>query len=405
MNSSPLEANTSGRSWLAQELAALQQAGLWRRRRELTLLPQGRCRVDGRELWNFAANDYLGLADDPRVIAAAVQAAEECGIGARASGLVTGRTEWHAQLERELAVLKHADACVLFPTGYAANVGTITALVGRDDVVWCDRLNHASLVDGCRLSGAKLRVYPHLDVAALEQDLRKFGNARRRLIVTDAMFSMDGDLAPLLELAHLAEAYDATLLVDEAHATGVLGSQGGGLWQQCLESDESLQRLTERVICVGTLSKACGAQGGFVTGSQALCDWLWNSARMQMFSTALAVPICAAAAEAVRIIRGAADERQQLVSMSALVLNALGDQGWEIPDRAVGPIIPVLTKTPERTLLLIESLEQRGVLVAGIRPPTVPRGTSRLRISLSTSHGMEGVAALLKSFDEVRTTC
>ena len=377
-------------NWLNDELASLESRSLVRERREVQTLAGGRCQLDGKELWNFAGNDYLGFVNDPAVIAAAQDALRE-GVGAGASALVTGRTHWHAELEQHLAEFKETEAAILFPTGFAANFGTIVSLVGPDDVVFCDRLNHASLVDGARHSKARFRVYPHCDMNALRAELEKSTEYRRRLIVTDSLFSMDGDVAPLTELASLAEQFDAMLLVDEAHATGIFGDRGTGLL-------EAQNVKSEHVVAVGTLSKAMGAQGGFVAGSEQLCDRLWNSARTSMFSTALAPPMCAAALASLKLIETEPHRREWLLAASQKVTQELRSQGWEIPETVDGPIIPVLTGTPENTIRLSKKLQQQGILVAAIRPPTVPQGKSRLRISMSYAHGEEGVEALIQAF-------
>ncbi len=381
---------TNSFNWLDDEIASLESRSLVRERREVQSLTAGRCQVDGNELWNFASNDYLGFANDPAVIAAARDALKE-GVGAGASALVTGRTYWHAKVEQRLAEFKGTESAILFPTGFAANIGTIVSLVGPEDIVFCDRLNHASLVDGARHSKARFRVYPHCDMNALKTELEKSTDYRRRLIVTDSLFSMDGDVAPLAELASLSEQHDAMLLVDEAHATGVFGDQGTGLL-------EAQNVKSQNVVAVGTLSKAIGAQGGYVAGSRSLCDWLWNTARTNMFSTALAPPMCAAASESLRLIESEPHRREWLHSASQRVVETLRSQGWEIPDKVDGPIIPVLTDTPENTLNLSKKLQQQGILVAAIRPPTVPQGKSRLRISLSYAHRDEGVDALVQAF-------
>ena len=386
--------------WIADALDRLDQQGLRRDRREVVPLPNGRCLLDDRELWNFSANDYLGLADDSRLIAAVQQASIQSGIGARASALVSGRTDWHVQLEQRLAEFKHAEAALLFPTGFAANVGTIGALVGPGDAVFSDRLNHASLIDGCRLSRAKFHVYPHCDIDDLRKQLGRSAEFGRRLIVSDSLFSMDGDQAPLRELIRLSDDFDAMLLVDEAHATGVFGRNGGGLLEDVLpDLSEDSRR---RVIAVGTLSKAVGVQGGFVTGSKLLIDWIWNTARTQVFSTALAVPLCAAAIAAIEIIEQEPDRREWLREASQQVRETLGDQGWNVPDASAGPIVPILLGDADLTMTIARQLVEKGVLAAAIRPPTVPRDTSRLRISLSYSHGDEGIAALLNAFERIR---
>jgi 8-amino-7-oxononanoate synthase len=362
--------------WIPAELAALSDAGLLRRRCELRMLPDGWCEVDGRRMRNFAGNDYLGLAHDPRVVAAAETALRECGIGARGSALVCGRTEWHARLELALAEFEGQPAAMLFPSGMAANIGTIAALAGPDDVIFCDRFNHASLVDGCRLSGAKLRVYRHDDLDGLRRHLDQAAGYRRRFLVTDSVFSMDGDLAPLPALCDLAERYDAEVIVDEAHATGVFGDRGRGVCD--------LLHVEHRVaVRIGTLSKALGALGGFVTGPVELIDYLWNTARTQMFSTALPPAVCAAALAAVEIVRQEPEKIAKLQARAAGFRDALVDRGVTVLERSTGPIVPVVIGDPAATMQVAGRLEQRGFLVGAIRPPTVPHGTSRLRISLT----------------------
>ncbi|MBT6155937.1 MAG: 8-amino-7-oxononanoate synthase [Planctomycetaceae bacterium] len=377
--------------WLADELRDLERGGLLRKRRQVKSLPDGLCEIDGRRLVNFASNDYLNLAHDPRVIAAAREALESAGAGATASALVTGRTEWHARLEQRLAAFEGHEAAILFPTGYAANLGTITALVGDDDIVFCDRLNHASLIDGCKLSGARLRVYRHTQLDKLQRELEKAAGHRRRLIVTDSLFSMDGVPAPLVELCDLAERFDAALLIDEAHATGLFGEQGRGLAElDNIEEHPSLIR-------IGTLSKGLASLGGFVTGSQQLIDWLWNRARPQMFSTALPPSACAAAIAAIDIIEQEPERRQRLLETCDTFRKKLITAGLDVPEGGIGPIMPIILNDPERAVAAASELEEAGFLVAAIRPPTVPTGTSRLRITVTAGHGDETVDKLFHS--------
>lgn len=380
--------------WMSEELAALESAGLRRARRIVRPLVGGACEIDGRRLWNFASNDYLGLAGDPRVVAAAEAALTEAGVGSRASALVTGRTEWHARLEQALAKFEGQEAAILFPTGYAANVGTIAALLDENDAVFCDRLNHASLIDGCRLSGAKLRVFRHFELETLERELRKSAEFRRRLIVTDAIFSMDGDVAPLRELCDLAERFEADVLVDEAHGTGMFGEHGRGVCEQLGVEDRVAVR-------VGTLSKAIGTLGGFVAGSQSLVDWLWNKARPQVFSTALPPAICAAATAAVEIICSEPERRKQLWHNCDFVRLELASRGIAVVANSAGPIIPIVLGDPAAAVAAQRKLEERGCLVAAIRPPTVPQGTSRLRISLSAAHDESALKTLVAALQEV----
>jgi 8-amino-7-oxononanoate synthase len=382
--------------WIAHELQGLAEQGLVRRRRVVTRLPDGWCAVDGRRVRNFASNDYLNLAQDPRVMAAAEQALQAAGVGAGSSALVSGHTEWHAALEERLARFEGQPAAVLFPTGYAANVGTIAALVGKDDSVFSDRLNHASLVDGCRLSGARLRIYRHQELEGLERELRKESGPGRRLIVTDSVFSMDGDLAPLPELCDLAERFGAMLLVDEAHGTGVFGSGGRGVCE--------LQGVEHRVtVRVGTLSKAVGSIGGFVAGSRELVNWLWNRARTQIYSTALPAAACAAAAMALDIIESEPERRARLLANSATFRGMLSATSIETVPNSTGPIVPVVLHTPDRALAIAERLEEQGYLVGAIRPPTVPEGTSRLRITLSSAHSRADIATLAEQLGTLHT--
>ncbi len=377
--------------WITHELHALDESGLRRRARVCEPLPHGRCRVDGVELVNLASNDYLGLAGDPRVIAAALDATARYGAGARASSLVSGRTPLHAELEQAIAEFEGTAAAVLFPTGFAANVGAIGSLVEAGDVVFCDRLNHASLIDGCRLSGARLRVYSHGDLAQLSSELDKAKAARRRLIVTDSIFSMDGDAAPLAELFALAARSGSMLLIDEAHATGVYGARGRGLCEE-VELDEAAH------VRVGTLSKSMGSQGGFVSGSEALCDWIRNTARPQLFSTALAPGACGAALESLRLIQHEPQRRERVRCLAGHLRTELQAAGWTSTGEADCPIVPLIVGEPQAAVSLSQALLRQGFLVPAIRPPTVPRGTSRLRISLTADHTDEDIRRCVEAF-------
>ncbi|MCA9071305.1 MAG: 8-amino-7-oxononanoate synthase [Planctomycetaceae bacterium] len=375
--------------WLSAELDRLRSAGLLRTRRRVVSLPEGWCQLDDRRLRNMASNDYLNLAHDPRLKEAAQKALMECGVGSTASALVTGRSPYHEALEQRLARFEGQDSAVLFPSGYAANVGTITALIGNEDVIYCDRLNHASLIDGCRLSGAKLRVYRHTDLDKLKNALGKATGFRRRWIVTDSVFSMDGDAAPLKELADLAEQFEACLFVDEAHATGLFGTHGRGI----AERDGAEDRVAVRV---GTLSKALGTLGGFVAGPSELTDWLWNQARSQMFSTALPPAVCAAACAAVEIVEQEPERRRHVLALAETLRTQLLELGLSVPERVIGPIVPILFREVDQTLTVARQLEENGVLVAAIRPPTVPQGTSRIRITLTAAHNREDVSNIIK---------
>lgn len=373
--------------WLATQLDHLEREGLRRTRRVVTSEPDGWCVLDGRRLRNLAANDYLNLAHDPRVIAA-TQDALQSGVGAGASALVSGRSPWHEQLEQTIANFEGTEAALLFPTGFAANVGTLRALIAPEDTVFCDRLNHASLIDGCRQSQARMRVYRHEELDVLERELKRSIGTARRWIVTDSVFSMDGTLAPLSDLCDLAERFDASVIVDEAHGTGVFGELGRGV----CELTQTEHRVAVRI---GTLSKAVGTLGGFVVGSQQLVEWLWNAGRTQVFSTALPPAICAAANTAFQLIQDEPQRRQHLLAISQRLrdqLSSLG--GWSVVAGSVGPIVPIVIGEPTVATAASKRMLELGLLVPAIRPPTVPRGTSRLRISLTTAFQSEEISEL-----------
>lgn len=336
---------------------------------------------------NFGSNDYLGLAADPRVVGAVEDAARTYGWGAGASALVTGWSGVHQELAGALAAFEQAEAVAIFPSGFAANLGAIAAVVESGDAVYADRLSHACLIDGARLSGAKLRVYPHNDHGRLAEILhRDRGRFRRSLIVTEGVFSMDGDSAPLAELADLADEFGAMLLVDEAHGTGVVGPDGRGAAAEAGVADRVHIR-------VGTLSKALGSIGGFVAGTQKLIDWLVNHARTLIYSTSLPPAAAAAARRALAISRDEPWRRERVCQLGDRVRQALVAGGFQVP-QSRGPIVPVLLGDAASAVAMANRLRERGVLVPAIRPPTVPAGTARLRISLSAGHS-DGQVELL----------
>jgi len=373
--------------WIDDELAELDRQGL-RRRRRLRLGAQGpEIAAEGGSLVNFGANDYLGLAGDPRLQRAVAEAVSAESWGSGASPLITGYHPLHQQLEQRLAEFEGAEAALLFGSGFAANAGAVAALVGPGDIVYTDRKNHASLLDGCRLSRADVRVYAHNDVVQLERLLAAGRGQRRRLIVSDSLFSMDGDAAPLVEMADLADRYGAMLLVDEAHATGVFGPLGRGLAEQF--------NVEHRVpVRVGTLSKALGSVGGFVVGTRRLIDWLVQRARPYVFSTATPAAMAAAALAALDIVRDEPQRRRDLIQRAEQLREALKADGWDI-GRSTSQIIPIMLGAPQRAVALSQRLQQQGLLVPAIRPPTVPEGEACLRISLSYGHTPEMIERLL----------
>jgi 8-amino-7-oxononanoate synthase len=377
-------------SWIDDDLNDRRRRGLFRTRRRLLSAQGARVRVRGRELVNFSSNDYLSLAADPRLARAAARAARRYGCGAGASPLISGLLPPLRALEKDLARWEETAAALVFPSGFAANIGLVSTLAGRADAIFSDELNHASLIDGCRLSRARIQVYRHRDAGHLAGLLRREGpHARRRLIVSDTVFSMDGDLAPLGDLYDLAAQHDALLLLDEAHATGVLGTHGRG----ASELFTPPSGLKDAVLRVGTLSKALGAQGGFVCGSRRLITWLVNCARPYIFSTALAPPTAAAARVAVRIVQEEPQRRRHVLDLSAQLGERLANCGVIAP-RPVCPIVPVLVGEAREAVRLSDRLEERGLLVPAVRPPSVPEGTARLRISVTAGHTADDVARL-----------
>lgn len=366
-------------TWAREALSALE-AGALRRRLEPLQTPQGpRVCVAGRAYVNFSSNDYLGLANDADVVAAGRAALLRHGAGSGASRLVVGDSEAHHALERALAAFEGTEAALLFNSGYAANVGVIAALFGPGDVIFSDALNHASLIDGCRLSRAQVVVYRHRDVEHLEASLRAHPG-RRRVVVTDTVFSMDGDRAPLKAIAALCERHAVALMVDEAHATGVLGASGRGLCEvEGVEAD----------LHVGTLSKSLGGFGAYVGCTAAVRELLFNQARSLVFSTALPPAVCAAAMVALEKLKEPS-RRARLAARVAQVAEGLG-----LP--ADSAVFSVVLGEPAVAMRVSQRLREQGLLVKAIRPPTVPEGTSRLRISVSAAHSEQDVDVLLNA--------
>jgi 8-amino-7-oxononanoate synthase len=379
--------------WMEDDLNERRRRGLHRARRRLQSAQGAHVLWRGRELVNFSSNDYLALAADPRLARAAASAAGRYGCGAGASPLVSGLLPPTRRLERALAAWEDTEAALVFSSGFAANLAVVSSLGGRDAVLFSDELNHASLIDGCRLSRARTHVYRHADADHLEALLSASrDDGARRIIVTDTVFSMDGDIAPLRALAELAERFDTLLVIDEAHATGVLGAAGRGTSELLGLGNMS----PERLVKIGTLSKALGAQGGFVCGRRRLIEWLINHARPYIFSTALAPPSAAAAHRAVRIVVEEPQRRQSLLALAETLRNALRALGLD-PGRSCSQIVPILVGAPADAVALSRRLARRGLLVPAIRPPSVPEGTARLRISLTAGHTEDDVTQLVEA--------
>jgi glycine C-acetyltransferase len=362
---------------VAERLEELRDRGLQRQLR-LVSGPQGpRVTLDGREVLLLCSNDYLGLANHPKVRGAAAEAAMQWGAGAGASRLISGNMQPHGRLERRLAAFKGYEAALLFGSGYLANTGTIAALAGRGEMVFSDELNHASIIDGCRLSRAETFVYRHGDVEHLAWGLREAGG-RAALIVTDGVFSMDGDVAPLEALTSLARKHGARLMVDEAHATGALGPGGRG-------SVAAAGLSGEVDVVVGTLGKALGSYGAYVCASGELTEYLLGGARSFVFSTAPPPPVVAASMAALEVLEAHPERVERLGANAVKLRSALAGEGLAVSGSGT-QIVPVEVGDAARTMELSERILARGVFAQGIRPPTVAEGTSRLRFTVMSTH-------------------
>jgi 8-amino-7-oxononanoate synthase len=373
--------------------AELEELALRHRRRacpELAGPSRQRPLLAGTAFLSFCSNDYLGLASHPEVLAAATETAAREGFGAGAARLVAGDLPSHRALEAELAAHVGSPAALLFPSGYQANLGVVTALAGPSDLIVSDAANHASLIDGCRLSRATVEVFAHGDPGAAAKALGRPGQFRRRLLITESLFSMDGDAAPLTDLAAIAADHDAVFIVDEAHALGVCGPQGRGL---CAEAGVSPD------VLVGTLGKAFGAAGGFAAGAAVLRDYLLNRARSFVFATGTPPAVAGAARAALRLSVGPGGDarRERLHSHRRRVVAALGAK---VSDRP-GAILPVVLGSDERALAASTALRERGLFVPAIRPPTVPEGTARLRVTFSSEHSPTEIDELATALAEV----
>ena len=367
--------------------AQLATAGLLRRRRTLDAPCSPEAEVDGRRLIAFCSNDYLGLANHPALIAAVQEAAERWGVGSGASHVVSGHLRPHAELEERLAAFVGRERALYFTTGYMANLAIAPALLERRDAIFADRLNHASLIDAAQLARAEHIRYPHGDLDWLTDRLAR-SRARRKLILTDAVFSMDGDLAPLPELFELAERFDAWLVVDDAHGFGVLGPQGrGSLAHFQLPA-------SPRLILMGTLGKAAGVSGAFVAGDRRVIEWLMQRGRSYIFTTASSPVIAAALLTSLELIAAGDDRRAHLQKLITQLQEGLEELSWQLLPSPTA-IQPLVIGDNPTTLALAERLFARSLWVPAIRPPTVPTGTARLRISLSAAHTTDQVDAFL----------
>lgn len=377
---------------LRERLRGRENKKLYRRRLTLESPQQTHVSMAGREYLAFCSNDYLGLANHPQLIAAVCQGARQYGVGAGASHLISGHFSAHHALEDALARFTGFPRALLFSTGYMANAGVVTALVGRGDMIFADRLNHASLNDAALVSQAKFSRYPHLDLAALERQLA-VSQAKCKLVMTDAVFSMDGDIAPAADLLALCEKYDAWLMLDDAHGFGVLGSQGRG-------TASYFNISSPRIVYMATLGKAAGVFGAFVAAQPEMIETLIQQARSYIYTTAAPPMLSHVLLKSLELIEWEEWRREKLAQLAARLIKEVQPLRWKLLP-SVTPIQPLIIGENDVALQISEALRERGILVPAIRPPTVPQGSARLRISLSASHSMDDVARLGAALGEL----
>ncbi|HEV8721177.1 MAG TPA: 8-amino-7-oxononanoate synthase [Candidatus Binatia bacterium] len=376
------------------ELQAIKQASLYRRLRLVENDQGPTVMLDGREVINFSSNNYLGIANHPALAEAAKKAIDRYGCGSGASRLISGNMTLHEELENRLAAFKGTEAALVFNSGFQANTGILSTLSGDGDAILSDALNHASIIDGCRLSRAKTIVYAHGDLDQLEDGLKQVTNARRKLIVTESIFSMDGDEAPLIAIVELAEKYDAMVMVDEAHATGIFGTNGAGVVAKL--------GLGERVaVQMGTLGKALGGFGAYVAGSRTVRELLINRCRSFIFTTSLPPAIMAMAIAAIDLVEREPGRRETLWNNCRTLKEGLRKLGFT-PGASESPILPLIIGDAAKCMQFSERLLTQGIFAQGIRPPTVPAGTSRLRITLMATHTREHIDRALNVFRDVK---
>jgi 8-amino-7-oxononanoate synthase len=377
---------------LAQQLAELERRGL-RRSRLVRQSAQGpRIVVGGREVLAFCSNDYLGLASHPRIVEAAIEAASRFGVGEGASHLLSGHSAAHERLEAKLAEFMQMPRALLFSTGYHANIGAVTALAGPEDAIFSDELNHASLIDGVRLSRARVVRYPHTNIGFLSGALAE-SDARTKLIVTDGVFSMDGDITPLPAMLDLCERHDALLLVDDAHGFGVIGPEGRG-------TPAHFGLRSPRLVYVGTLGKAAGVSGAFVAGAEEIVETVLQRARTYIYTTAAPAMLAAAIETSLQLIREDEWRRERLRKLIAVLKDEMREGERDLAPSDT-PIQPLVLGANSEAVRASAALRERGILVPAIRPPTVPEGTARLRISLSAAHSEQEVLRLAAALNEV----
>ncbi len=373
---------------LNNRLAERKKQGLYRKLKTMNTAPGPRVDINGEKQLVFSSNNYLGLANDQRLINAAKATLDEFGVGSSGSRLTTGNSIWHERLEEKVAQFKQTEAALLFSNGYLANVGVLSSLPEKGDVILSDQLNHASIIDGCRLSKADTMIYNHVDMIDLEKKLIEERSYQRRFIVTDGVFSMDGNIAPLDKIMTLASRYGASVIVDDAHATGVLGKHGRGTSEYFgIKPD----------VIIGTLSKAVGTEGGYVAGSKTLVDFLLNYARPFIFQTAISPASCAASSVAFDVIESSMNKRESLVSKVQYLKMNLQELGYHVIG-GQGPIVPVIIGESQKAVSFADRLREKAIYAPAIRPPTVAPSESRIRLTLTSDHTDEEIDYLIEAF-------
>jgi 8-amino-7-oxononanoate synthase len=370
---------------IRKELENIRESGLYRKLRNLEITDNASFIIDGKKALLFAGNDYLGLSGHPEVIKAAAGAVEKYGASSGASRLITGNHQLYRQLEERLAEFKNKQSALIFSTGYMANIGFISTFAGKDDVIYIDKLDHASIYDGAKLSGASIKRYPHADTLRLEKLLKEDSGFKSKFIVTDGVFSMDGDLAPLAQLKKLSDEYNCLLVVDDAHGTGVLGKNGKGT-AFFLGVGLDME--------IGTLSKAIGSLGGFVAGSNEMIDYLVNKSRPFIFTTGLPPATIAAAETAIKIIQNENWRQEKVLKLAFHARKVLKEAGFKILD-GITPIIPIVVGNEEKAVEFSLSCLDKGIFIPAIRTPSVGKGKARLRMTVSTTHGEEELSSAL----------
>ena len=378
---------------IQDELQTIRDASLYRRLRRVEGDQGPTLILDGREVINFSSNNYLGIANHPNLAAAAKQAIDQYGCGSGASRLISGNMALHEELEAKLAELKGTEAGLVFNSGFQANTGILSTLAGEGDVIFSDALNHASIIDGCRLSRAKTLIYAHRDLDQLAAALKQAANSRHKLIVTESIFSMDGDEAPLADIVDLAEKHGAMVMVDEAHATGLFGANGAGVVAKLNLGDRVLVQM-------GTLGKALGGFGAYVAGSRSLRELLINRCRSFIFTTSLPPAVMAMAIAAIDLVKCEPERRERLWGNCRILSEGLRAQGFHLGASA-SPILPLIIGDAGKCMRFSEQLLSRGIFAQGIRPPTVPEGTSRLRITVMATHTRAHLDRALEVFQAV----